>query len=289
MNCTTPLTRPVKRLFNDLSEAITTFNQLQATIVKQQELKKTYTAQKSAIGKLNDELNELKKKMEFAKHHNPNKLVKMSQEELDLIHFVPISEMGEYLARMELHRPLRDAFEDPMEATERERTLFGNPYKKIKKTREIAQEVILNEMEEEASHEFDAETVVGMTNSKARRRRTVRTSFTHVPPLGPTSAIIIPDWKALTWDSLAMHDFEAARDQLIADHIESVARELEIEKPQGLNTPASGSIEMEGTDTVSLSTLVPETASKLTWEEFEPKFYEAMSKYPRRNITLIRI
>jgi hypothetical protein len=69
----------------------------------------------------------------------------LTQQEKDVLHEIPIQEMGNYQTRM--CHPLRDPFESDVESKQREKNMFGNPYKKSAKKLETT----LDELEDEAS------------------------------------------------------------------------------------------------------------------------------------------
>ncbi|KAJ3047054.1 hypothetical protein HK102_013011, partial [Quaeritorhiza haematococci] len=58
---------------------------------------------------------------------------RVSQEEEDLRHSLPVSEMGDYASIMSKRETLRDPLEDEETAKWREKNMFGNPYRMDKK------------------------------------------------------------------------------------------------------------------------------------------------------------
>lgn len=71
----------------------------------------------------------------------------LTQQEKDQLHEIPISKMGDYHNRMTI--PLRNPLESDQELKQREKNMFGNPYKKpTKKQLELT---ALDEFEDEAS------------------------------------------------------------------------------------------------------------------------------------------
>ncbi|KAJ3383486.1 Integrator complex subunit 6 [Lobulomyces angularis] len=67
-------------------------------------------------------------------NHSENKLKKkkkrLSQLELDELHSLPIAEMGNYIRAASSIQKLKDPFEDEETTKQREKSMFGNPYKK---------------------------------------------------------------------------------------------------------------------------------------------------------------
>ena len=223
-------------------------------------------------------------------------------------HSVPIAEMGDYISFISKQKPLRDAYEDDDEAVARQRSLFGNPYKKLKKSSKDSQDsVMLNEEEEEGSHEFDAESTAASVSAAKRKWIRLPKSFaSKLPPLGLPGAIVIPDFKGLKFTpsleefESSKHEFiEQAQKSILVGHSSSV-------QPSATSMPPS--IPILDTDEVVLDvdessslddmeikseleagiqdpqTSVPNsviTEQIMSWEDFENNYYHLVSAWPR--------
>lgn len=144
----------------------------------------------------------------------PNTRSKASQLEKDVAHTVSASEMGNYSSA--LKRPiLRDALESAEERKNRESSLFGNPFKKRKKSslsRSVqkmsdtdSQDSVMNEADEEGTHHFDNESVdlsrSGYNRSK-KFLRGIASRMKKIPSLHKNQLLQIPNYDGLTWAGL---------------------------------------------------------------------------------------
>ncbi|KAJ3260812.1 hypothetical protein HK103_007375 [Boothiomyces macroporosus] len=137
---------------------------------------------------------------------------KLTQQELDAKHSLPIGEMGNYAMAMAKQQLLRDPMEDESVRKMLDKSLFGNPYKRIPKKSLLRPDTsdsdgeTLNEVEEEASHEFKRETVEPKKVWRSKlARRAVQKQY---PPLSKKSGFVVPLFKDLTWKKLRSIDFE---------------------------------------------------------------------------------
>lgn len=166
---------------------------------------------------------------------------------LDDLHSVPIEIMGQYKDKMEALQKIlpRDLFEDEEAAKRREDTLFGNPYfkkKRIASSKQAQQsheypslgspDSIMNEADEEASHEFEKELTHRDRSSNKRKRHLGKRKL--VPYLYKKSLLSVPSFKGLRWDNLEKfeYSFVAGLGDLA---VESVVKELE----QAPTTPSN--------------------------------------------------
>ena len=150
----------------------------------------------------------------------------------DLMHMVPIAEMGDYSEAIKSNQSPRNPFEDEDEAREREKTLFGNPYRKLPKKSQAIQKVpdspgqdsVMNEADEEASHGFENDVMTNPQNP-TRSRRNIQTRA-KIPQLYRKPLLSIPDFSCLKWNDLKNTNYTYSGG--IGDlHVESVVKELE--------------------------------------------------------------
>ena len=226
----------------------------------------------------------------------------------DANHSVPIAEMGDYLSFISKQKPLRDAYEDDDEAIARQRSLFGNPYKKQKKSSKDSQDsVMLNEEEEEGSHEFDAESTAASVSAVKKKRIRLPKSFaTKLPPLGLPGAIVIPDFKGLKFTQ-SLEELESSKQEFIEQAQKSIlAGNSSSVQPSVTSIPLSIPIieadeavldvdESSTLDNMEIKsevecgiedpqTSVPNsviTEQIMSWEDFENNYYQLVSAWPR--------
>ncbi|KND04683.1 uncharacterized protein SPPG_00396 [Spizellomyces punctatus DAOM BR117] len=129
-----------------------------------------------------------------------------SQEDEDHLHMLPISEMGNYAPRMAKQQRLRDPFEDDDVARQRERNMFGNPYRMDKKI-SIDEEDEASQLEVNISDTAtDASSEVS-TSRRKRKWRSVSPSIRpynrhRVPRLSPSPAPVLVMPPVLSWKEI---------------------------------------------------------------------------------------
>jgi hypothetical protein len=146
---------------------------------------------------------------------NSNLRSLLTQEELDDIHSIPIADMGEYVPIMQKIQTLRDPREEEEERKEREKGLFGNPYRKQKKlspslSKSDQDSVMesLNEMEEEGSHEFrDEPNKANATNRKRKLLAIKEDARKRIPPLSTQTVLLVPNFEHLSWSTIKEMDY----------------------------------------------------------------------------------
>lgn len=175
---------------------------------------------------------------------NPNRRSFASQEELgsiwfiiDNVHTVPIASMGEYTSKR------REVFRDPFETEEdrmnKERVLFGNPYarkkrgKKDKKNTDDSESLdsVMNEAEEEASHEFEKESV--QMHMPKKHRHSISKAAASLSSLPRQPMLMMPDYTNLTWDKLCTFQYQYENQNVdiqVDMHVDSIVQELEKEQ-----------------------------------------------------------
>jgi hypothetical protein len=148
-------------------------------------------------------------------HRNPNLRSHLTQEELDDMHSIPISDMGDYMPVMQKLQTLRDPMEEEADRKEREKGLFGNPYRKQKKispslSKSDQDSVMenLNEMEEEGSHEFrDDSNQENLTTRKRKLLVTKEEAKKRIPPLSSQTVLLVPNFETISWSSITEIDY----------------------------------------------------------------------------------
>jgi hypothetical protein len=237
---------------------------------------------------------------------SPILISNLTQEEKDLIYSVPISEMGNYIPRMAQIQVFRDPLEEEQERVEREKGLFGNPYKKQKRSgssnqAKSDQDSImesLNEEEEEATHEFEKEAVkLGSTKRKRLLIDLKKESRRKIPPLSNNFGLVVPNFVGLRWNQLKNYDYESQLKTLQEKHFERIAIELEqtphddgtnqetiLEATLMVDTESDEStfsnssiidIEMETVDKLEMISEIKE------WKEFRKDIYNLMNVWPK--------
>ena len=193
-------------------------------------------------------------------------------------HCVPSLDMGDYMSVISKQQHFRNALEDEDEALQRERTLFGNPYKKVKKSKDSSQDsVMMNEAEEEGSHGFDVETTTSVQVT-AKRRRINRALLDRYPKLGSLGAIIVPDFKLMKFD-FDLSDYESKKQHLLERGIINVNNK---ELVKSLTTILDEDAEMDESTTMTQNSIeVIEQEFKMSWLDFEQTFYTLISAFPK--------
>jgi hypothetical protein len=251
------------------------------------------------VDKLSQNLAMVKTKIEEMNQNNPNRMLHLSESELELLHTVPIGEMGNYQEAMAKHERFRDPFEDEQDRIEREKSLFGNPYRKLPKrsrtdARSESQDSILevlNEEEEEASHEFQVETK--LLNQTSLKRKTFGNSRNKIPPLSKKCAVHVPLFSGLKWEHLKSIDHEMIIDNLIESQIETIASELEVVTDHELEEKEP--ILMTGSETDSeivelsgmMDSKIDDGDISNDWKSLRQEYYEMITMWPRGNFLLI--
>ena len=207
--------------------------------------------------------------------------------------------MGDYLTYNKKQKPWRDAFEEEEEAMARERSLFGNPYKKQKKIPKGASEdsVILNEEEEEGSHGFDVQSTSSTVQTSKKRRRMSKAVMDKYPPIGKPGIIVVPDFKTIKF-TYSLVDYEAQKQELLergmpAPALSSatlqVAKELELimdQEPEEMELDVEESSTIENSDLTEEISAVDEASTPkleftMSWTDFETNFYQLISAWPK--------
>ncbi|KAJ3000296.1 hypothetical protein HDV02_006508 [Globomyces sp. JEL0801] len=164
--------------------------------------------------------------------YNPNMMSKKTQEELDELHTGPIAEMGNYQEAMTRQQILRNPFDGEEDLKEREKSLFGNPYRKTQKatSKKAADEISLaetmNEAEEEGTHQFTNESAALSKTVFKKRRIESSNSRGKIPALCKSSGLVIPNFKDLKWDQLDSFDYSSMCNTLEKE-VESMVAEIE--------------------------------------------------------------
>jgi hypothetical protein len=122
----------------------------------------------------------------------------LTQEEQDRLHTKPIAEMGNYQTRMKQHAPLRDPLESEADSKQKEKNMFGNPYKKPTKKLETA----IDEFEDEAS-------TLGVSSTSKRKRHSFY-NFRRTLPKLFSGAIYVPPI-SLKWPVDEMYNAAKAK------------------------------------------------------------------------------
>lgn len=123
---------------------------------------------------------------------------------------IPISVMGDYISSLKKYEAPRSPYDEDEDRAAREMTMFGNPYRKIKRGSakggsEISlQDSVMNEAEEEGSHEFNKTLLPAIT-----KRKTGTAGRDNVPKLMKMPLLEIPNFHGLSWNDL--HHYEYSR------------------------------------------------------------------------------
>jgi hypothetical protein len=266
------------------------------------------------VQKLSHQLAIVQTKVKKLNATNPNKILKLTPDESDLLHMVPISEMGNYQNSMTKYSKLRDPLEDESEVLAREKNLFGNPYRKAPKkqssigmARSDSQDSIaesLNEEEEEASHEFN---IAVNLNSNEKRRKMFKISKT-IPPLAQNCIIYIPDFKHFDWKQAQSIDYDKIIATLKYNQIDAIAAELEnisdlnemdiasTSEPHLLTFSETDADSVIAESPANIDTDIPmdvdhsivALGSSISWKNQRKQFYDMISVWPQGIVRLIR-
>jgi hypothetical protein len=214
-------------------QATITFIQLQNGIIAQEKQNPKKMIENIYDVPVNKLEQQIRLVMSKGTNRNPNLRSFLTQEELDDLHSLPISEMGNYLPVMHDKPLLRNPYEEEEERRERERGLFGNPYRKLKKTASISKSdqdsamESLNEMEEEGSHEFKDQISNDTTSRKRSMVLSKQAARQRIPPLSRQTVLILPNFKEIRWASIDGFDFTANLKKMQDQHIEDIVMELD--------------------------------------------------------------
>ena len=146
--------------------------------------------------------------------------------------------MGQYKEKMDDMQKIlpRDPFDDEESVKRRDDTLFGNPYFKKKKLSSLSKQneypsiespdSIMDEADEEASHEFEKELTKPNDIRLSTRRKRYVGKKGDVPYLYKKPLLSFPSFKGLRWNQLSKYEYSyvAGLGDLVVD---SVVKEFE--------------------------------------------------------------
>ncbi|KAJ3270519.1 Integrator complex subunit 6-like [Terramyces sp. JEL0728] len=228
---------------------------------------------------------------------------RLTQQELDAKHSLPIGEMGNYALAMATQQLLRNPLEDESVRKMLDKSLFGNPYKKAPKKSQQRPDATesdsetLNEVEEEASHEFKTETVQPKKVWRSKlNRRAVQKQY---PPISKKSGFVVPLFKDLTWKKLRSIDFDLVlhsiyeKNLVDTDQVENDPDSISSIGAESLNGPLQDRMEIDDLaetvvgdpepvffDVELIEPVSPRKINEVPWLTTRQNIHHLMTKWP---------